>query len=66
MARKDNLSANDDIRVEDLMAKKDAEYPEDPARNVCNHAQDPVITVRPESETPGASGFGSFATWWIT
>ena len=30
MARKGNMSANDDIRVEDLIAKKDAEYPEDP------------------------------------
>jgi hypothetical protein len=32
------------IRVEDLIAKKDAEYPEDPARDVCNGAQDPVTT----------------------
>jgi hypothetical protein len=32
------------IRVEDLIAKKDAEYPEDPARNVCNGAQDSVTT----------------------
>ena len=33
------------IRVEDLIAKKDAEYPEDPARDVCNGAQDPVMTT---------------------
>ena len=32
------------IRVEDLIAKKDAEYPKDPARNVCNGAEDPVTT----------------------
>jgi hypothetical protein len=32
------------IRVEDLIAKKDAEYPEDPAHNICNGAQDPVMT----------------------
>jgi hypothetical protein len=32
------------IRVEDLIAKKEAEYPEDPARDVCNCAQDPVTT----------------------
>jgi hypothetical protein len=32
------------IRVEDLISKKDAEYPEDPACDVCNGAQDPVTT----------------------
>jgi hypothetical protein len=39
-------SASDDtvIRVEGLMARKDAEYPEDPARKVCNGAEDPVTT----------------------
>jgi hypothetical protein len=36
------------IRVENLMAKKDAEYPEDPARNVCNGAQ---TQLRPRSGT---------------
>jgi hypothetical protein len=28
--------------VENLIAKKDAEYPEDPAHKVCNGTQDPV------------------------
>jgi hypothetical protein len=32
------------IRIKDLIAKKDIEYPEDPARNVCDGAQDPVAT----------------------
>ena len=32
------------IRVEDLMARKDAEYTEDPARKVCNSAEDPATT----------------------
>ena len=32
------------VRVQDLVAKKDAGYPEDPARNVYNGAQDPVAT----------------------
>ena len=32
------------IRMKDFMAKKDAGYPEDPAHNVCNSAQDPVMT----------------------
>ncbi len=32
------------IRVKSLKAKENAEYPEDPARDVCNGAQDPVTT----------------------
>ena|SRR6267154_2239074 len=32
------------IRIKDLIAKKDAKYPKDPAHNVCNGAQDPVTT----------------------
>src|SRR6266403_4934385 len=32
------------IRVKSLKAKENAEYPEDPACNVCNGAQDPVTT----------------------
>ena len=32
------------IRVEDFITKKHAEYPEDPARKVCNGAQGPVMT----------------------
>ena len=32
------------IRIEDLITKKDAEYPKGPARDVCNGAQDPVTT----------------------
>jgi hypothetical protein len=32
------------ILVKDLIAKKDAEYPEDPACDICNGAQDPVMT----------------------
>jgi hypothetical protein len=47
------------IRVEDLIAKKDAEYPEDPVRNVCNGAEDPVTTRAGNS---GCPGFGNFAT----
>ena len=35
------------IRVGNLIAKKDAEYPGGPARNVCNGAQ-----LRTEPETP--------------
>ena len=43
--------------VDDLIARKDTEYPGDPARNVCN--RDGARTqLRPESGTPGASGFG--------
>jgi len=30
--------------MKDFMAKKDAGYPEDPAHNICNGAQDPVMT----------------------
>jgi hypothetical protein len=32
------------IGVKDLIAKEDAEYPEDPARDVCIGVQDPVTT----------------------
>jgi hypothetical protein len=32
------------IRVEGFIAKKDAEYPEGPARNVCEGTLDPVTT----------------------
>jgi hypothetical protein len=32
------------IRIKDLIAKKDAENPEDPARNVCNGAEDSATT----------------------
>ena len=32
------------IRVENLIAKKNAEYPEKPARDVCNGSQNPVTT----------------------
>ena len=32
------------IRIENLITKKDAKNPEDPARNICNGAQDPVMT----------------------
>src|SRR6266478_5433802 len=32
------------IRVENLIAKKDTEYPKDTARNVSDSAQDPVTT----------------------
>jgi hypothetical protein len=47
-------------RVENLIAKKDAEYPEDPARDVCNGAEDPITTsLRAENS---ASEFGNFAT----
>jgi hypothetical protein len=42
------------IRVEDLIAKKDAEYPVDPAHNA-----HPVTTRAGNS---GAPGFGNFAT----
>jgi hypothetical protein len=31
-------------RVEDLIAKEDAEYPKGPTCNVCDGAQDPVTT----------------------
>ena len=54
------------------MAKKDVEYPEDPARKVqyCQYATVRSRTqLRPERGpglpgrgTPGASGFGNFAT----
>jgi len=33
------------IRMKDFMAKKDTGYPEDPAHNVCNGTQDPVIVT---------------------
>lgn len=47
------------IRVEDFVAKKKAEYPVDPACDVCNGAQDSVMThdqsqellVHPDSRT---------------
>ena len=31
--------------MKDFMAKKDTGYPEDPAHNVCNGTQDPVIVT---------------------
>jgi hypothetical protein len=41
------------------MATKDTEYPEDPACDVRERTQDPVST---KAGTPGAPGFGNFAT----
>ena len=43
------------MRVEVLIAKKDTEYPDHPARNVCNRAQDPVTTR--------AGNFGCVRIW---
>ena len=45
------------IRIEDLIAKKDTNRSEGPARSVCDDAQDPGL----EPEIPIAFGFGNSA-----
>jgi hypothetical protein len=46
------------IRIMGFIAKKDAEYPEDPARKVYNGGRYDQSWLG----TPGASGFGNSAT----